>query len=201
MKLKWTLLIVITIFWVLGGIGLILQIYPTLPEETKVIEIMKSAFLVLGGLGVVLPTYLNIWQSLESSQVLEEKIQFDRMENSFRILENWDDPSLLEARRFTRRIKDTRTSLSDNQLIEEIDKNETLKESVIMVFNYWEGVRISIWGNRVNVPILFDSIGEIYLDMFERFKPWIRQDELRLRHFSELYKRWNKFENRHQLGN
>ena len=201
MKLKWTLLIVITIFWVLGGIGLILQIYPTLPEETKVIEIMKSAFLVLGGLGVVLPTYLNIWQSLESSQVLEEKIQFDRMENSFRILENWDDPSLLEARRFTRRIKDTRTSLSDNQLIEEIDKNETLKESVIMVFNYWEGVRISIWGNRVNEPILFDSIGEIYLDMFERFKPWIRQDELRLRHFSELYKRWNKFENRHQLGN
>lgn len=191
MKKKWIIFIAIMVLWLFGGIGLIMSLASELTEDQKIIEITKIAFLLLGGLGVILPTYLNIWQSLESSELIQAKLDFDKMENTFRILEKWDDPSLLEARKFTRRIKEKKDSISNKELLKEIQANETLKQSVIMVFNYWEGIRVSIEGNRINEAVLQDSISGIFNDMYERFKPWMdKQPSDMQEDFRELYQRW-----------
>ncbi|HEY6976658.1 MAG TPA: hypothetical protein VH396_10240 [Chitinophagaceae bacterium] len=104
METKWKIFIAIIFFWVAMGAGLILTINLTTSQADKLLESVKTAFLILGGLGVVLPTYLNAWHAVEGEETLKEKLEFDRVENSFRIIEQWDDSHLKEARELTRDI-------------------------------------------------------------------------------------------------
>jgi hypothetical protein len=193
MKLKWIIFILIIVLWIIGGIGLVIDIKSNTSIEIQTIEIIKTSFIILGGLGVILPVYLNTWQSLENNKIYENKIQFDKIENSFRIIEKWDDSTLLEARRYTRKIKDERNKISNNDLISTIESNDKLKESIIMVFNYWEKVRLSIEHGRVDEKLIKDAVDIVYIDMYERFKPWIEtQIDDYKKDLEKLYKRWTK---------
>ncbi len=192
-KTKWVIFIVITLLWILGGIGLMLSVNTNYNAPDKTLELIKTALLILGGLGVIMPTYLNVWQSLENNKINESKIAFEKNENSFRLMEKWEDSTLLEARRFTRKIKEKKDTISNNDLLAEIAKDEKLRESIITVFNYWEQVRLSIDYDRVNEKFIQDAMDDIYLDMYLRFEPWIKtrsqthQDDAK-----KLYLKWKK---------
>lgn len=192
-KTKWVIFFIVIALWVIGGIGILINVNSNYNASDKAIEMIKTTFLILGGLGVVMPTYLTVWQSLENNKINESKIIFEKNENAFRLMEKWEDSTLLEARRFTRKIKDKKDAISNNDLIAEILKDDKLRESIITVFNYWEQVRISIEYDRVNEKFLQDAMDDIYLDMYIRFEPWIKtrnqnfQDDAK-----KLYLRWKK---------
>jgi hypothetical protein len=201
MKLKWPILIAIIVLWICGTVGLLLHInfastptpsgaaIPTVPSG--LIESVKIVLLMLGGLGVVLPTYLNVWQSLENNKMLEEKLRFDKVENSYKLIERWDTSNLFEARRFTRELKAAEKDLSPNQLIEKVEGNPKLKESVILVFNYWDGVRVSIKEQRVDAEVLRKVCRTAFCDMYKRFSPWIETQEQSYQNdLKELHDMW-----------
>lgn len=189
MGIKWILLVVIVLLWICGTLGLVLHVYhqdasaqipgapigpPTAGSQSRTIETAKVALLMLGGLGVVLPTYLNIWQSLENNKVLEERLRFDKIENSYALIARWDTDNLLKARKFTRELKAKQKHLSPRDLIDMIENDPELKQSLIMVFNFWDGLRISMDQGRVDEDLVEDAFWENYLAMYDRFLPWIR---------------------------
>ena len=102
--LKWKILIGFVLLYLVGIIGAGWHTYDATDSSQAVptIETLKIIFIMLGGLGVIVPTYLNIWQSLETAEFLEDQKQRDKIENTFHLLGKWDDDSLFEARRFTR---------------------------------------------------------------------------------------------------
>lgn len=140
------------------------------------IEAIKVVFIMLGGLGVILPTYLNVWQSLETAELLKDQAQRSKIENTFKLIEKWDDKSLFDARNFTRELKEQHSKLSPDQLKSKINQTPELKQSVILVFNYFEMVRVSLKHDRVEASVIGGSLGGFH-DLYDRLRPWVREQE------------------------
>ena len=174
MKLKWSIFIATIVLWVCGATGLILHIYDTVKPPNQLLECVKTTLLLLGGLGVILPTYLSVWQSIEGNATIQQKIEFDKMENTFTIIGNWDNPALLKARALSREIEEKRVHITDEQLKQKISTDQSLKESVILIFNYWEDVRMSIKNKRVNEEALRHSMSAVFDLCYETYEAWIK---------------------------
>ncbi len=168
-KYRWEIFVAIILLYLLGTIALGYAAYQTPPPTSSsvFIEVTKTVFLCLGALGVILPTYINATNSLEA------RIS-DKIENTFRLIEKWDNSHLFEARKFTRDVKANRSKISDEDLIKDIESNEDLKQSVILVFNYFEQVRFSIVSNRIDKEQLKGTLGIVIVivDIIDRFKPF-----------------------------
>ena len=175
-SLKWKILISFVALYLVGIIGAGWHTYDATDSSQAVpaTEALKIVFIMLGGLGVIVPTYLNIWQSLETAKLLEDQERRDKIENTFRLLEKWDDDSLFEARSFTRGLGDQHGSLSPDQLKLKINNEPNLRQSIILVFNYFELLRISIENERVDRDIVASSLGLVFHDIYDRVKPWIK---------------------------
>jgi hypothetical protein len=116
-----------------------------------------------------------------------------KYENSFRFIERWDEPSLKEARDFTREISEKITTISPAQLLYKISTEPGLKKSVITAFNFWEGIWISHEHNRISDKLLKDAFAKTYTDMYENFKHWIedtRNDPKMRETLKNLYDLW-----------
>jgi hypothetical protein len=175
MKLKWVLLIVIVLLYLIGVVGVGWHTFGV-TDPTKAVpsvETIKVVFIMLGGLGIVLPTYLNIWQSLETAHLLEDDIRRNKIENTFSLLAKWDDKSLFDARKFTRDLKDQKNQLSPDQIRDRITNTPELRQSAILLFNYFELIRISIEHDRIELGIVKQSLGPTALDICKRFEPWL----------------------------
>jgi hypothetical protein len=176
-KLKWKVLVVFVVLYVIGIVGAAWHTYDaTDPSKaTPTVEALKIIFIMLGGLGVIVPTYLNIWQSLEATEQLNDQNRRNKVENTFRLLERWDDRALFEARRFTRELGDQQGSLSPDQLKTRIKEKPELRQSVILVFNYFDLIRVSVENDRVDPKVIGSALGAVFHNMYYRFKPWIEE--------------------------
>lgn len=175
MNLKWRFLILFVILYLFGMFGIGWNTFATtdVSKADPLIETVKIVFIMLGGLGVLLPTYLNIWQSIEAANLQEDNYRRVIIDNTFALLEKWDGDALLEARKFTRELLEQENALSPNEILNRIQGNPDLKQSVILLFNYWELVRISVEHNRVNPKIIKEILGVVLQKIFTLFKPWI----------------------------
>lgn len=146
LKYKWHLFWAITTLCVCGTLALGYIAYTSTPPSNSsvFIEVTKTVFLCLGGLGVILPLYINATNSIEGRTG-------EKIENTFSLIEKWDDPHLFSARKLTREIRDARSSLSDDALVKKIKDDDELRQSVILVANYFEQVRFSVVNNRIDV--------------------------------------------------
>ena len=173
-----------------------LATWATVDLEKPAIDSMKYVFISLGGYGVVSATLINIWNTWDASKNISDKIKFDITENSFKYFERWDSPSLKEARDLTRQIKKDINKWSDDELLKKIKECESTERSVITAFNFWEEIYKSITVNRVDPELLKESFGEVYCDMYVRFKVW-REDKKKnngssnaMKALDELNKLW-----------
>jgi len=167
-NMKWRIFLWINLLWILGtlSLGYIAYTSEAPTGSTKLIESIKIIFLSFGGLGVILPTYLNALSALE-------QVKVQKIENTYHIIEKWDDPLLFEARTFTYGLKAQKGKLSDEDLIAKIKGDEKLRQSVALVMNYFDKIRISIRTNRVDVQILRDAIGDVFVDIYRRLLPYV----------------------------
>ena len=136
--------------------------------NSKFLEASKTFVLCLSGVGVVLSTYFtaaNMYLSRESLII----------ENTFKLITYWDDSHLLKARNWTRDIKKRKSTLSDDKLIEEIEKNPDLEQSIILVMNYLDHVRFSLSTNRIDKKLFNMALGGTLIDIAERFSPYIKK--------------------------
>ncbi|MFH2140547.1 MAG: DUF4760 domain-containing protein [Pseudomonadota bacterium] len=175
MKLKWTLLAAFVCLYLIGVVGVGWHTFGA-TDPTKAVpsvETIKVVFIMLGGLGIIFPTYLNIWQSLETARLLEDNARRNKIENTFNLLEKWDDKSLFDARKFTRELKDQKNQLSPDQIRDRIAASPDLRQSVILLFNYFELVRISLDHDRIDPGVVRQSLGPTALDICKRFEPWL----------------------------
>jgi hypothetical protein len=120
-----------------------------------------------GGIGVIMSLYLSTMNAIENREYL-------KIENTFSLVTKWDDSHLFSARKLTREIKDERSSISDDELVQKINDNGELKQSVILVFNYFEYVRFSIINDRIITTQFKKSLGDTIVDIIYRFEPFIK---------------------------
>lgn len=60
-------------------------------------------------------------------------------------------------------------------LLDKIKNDLDLEHSLIMTFNFWEQVFLSIKKERVDNSILEIAFKDIYIDMHKRFEVWINK--------------------------
>lgn len=177
MQAKWLILCVFVSLYLFGMIGVGMHTYSAVDPSSanRVVETIKILFIMLGGLGVILPTYLNVWQSMEASKIMEDAGRKRIIENTFDLFEKWDDKALFDARKFSRELKERCMDLSPNQLVEEVRKSPELKQSVVLLFNYFELVRMSIEYERVDRTVVKEYFSRTLLDICGRFAPWVQE--------------------------
>jgi hypothetical protein len=182
MKHKWKMFWIFIGLYTCGVIGFAWHTYSasvllqqTQPTIVPTLEAIKMVFVMLGGLGVIAATYFNVINSIEASKSAEHRLMFDINENTYRLIQDWDAPALLEARRYSRELKAKRRDLSTNDLIKEIEANPKLKESLVLLLNYFEQMRISVNTKRIDSRLLADSMNLIFFDILERYKPYISE--------------------------
>lgn len=191
MRIRLIFVIALFLIWCVATIAMV---HPT----TGSLETIKFIVISLAGFGVISSTFLNIWNAWEASQNLNDKISFDKTENSFNYIERWDNESLRAARDLSRNVKKQKRDLSDTSLLTEIRESESTERSVITLFNFWEEIHKSILHDRVNEKVLKDGFGQIYCDMYDRFKVW--RDDMKkkgdnvkgMTALDELYEMWRK---------
>lgn len=179
---KWKIFVSVIVFWMVGMLALGYIAYTSTPPSgsSKLIESVKIVFLSLGGLGVVLPTYINAMNAIEGRNV-------EKLENTFRLIEKWDDPLMFAARKFTRELKAQKGKLSDEALVEKIEGDPELKHSIILVINYFDQIRFSEKTKRIDCALFNKSLGPVMKDYHQRFRPWVQtHGELYLKDWDDL---------------
>jgi len=185
---------IISLLWVILILLASYTAYNSAQEGKEIIEAIKTALLMIGGLGVVISIVYQAESMLINSKQISQKIEFDKIENSFELLKDWDNSSLLEARKYTRQIKKERQTISDDKLLEKIKEDLDLEHSLVMTFNFWEQVYLSINKDRVDSSILEIAFKDIYLDMHKRFEVWINKfsSESTKTTLNDLQKLWSR---------
>ena len=129
-------------------------------------EALKAAMLGLGGLGVVSTILLSVFNSIEDRYM---KI----IENTYTHITQWDDAHLAAARKFTRKLKETKPHMSDMEFLKHINDDEELRHSIVLVCNYFEQVRISYLMKRIDIKHFNKCLGPVMEDYNERLKPYV----------------------------
>lgn len=142
--------------------------YQSAQNETgPLIEALKAALLGLGGIGVISTIMLSVFNSIEDRHM---KV----IENTYRHITQWDDAHLAAARKFTRKLKESKPKMSDEEFIQLINEDEELKHSIVLVCNYFEQVRISEKMNRIDIKLFNKSLGPVMADYYYRLRPFIQ---------------------------
>ncbi|KQQ75423.1 hypothetical protein ASF73_06320 [Xanthomonas sp. Leaf131] len=101
-----------------------------------------------------------------------EEGKLKKIENTFSLLSSWDDPHLLKARNYTRVAKKNKPNISDVELVNQIEGEEELEQSVILVTNYLEHVRYSFKTGRIDTAAFKESLGATLVSLIDRFWPY-----------------------------
>jgi len=165
-KHKWGLYIAGLSLFIFITLGFVVLSYKSEVGSTPLIEALKAAMLGLGGLGVVSTILLSVFNSIEDGYM---KI----IENTYTHITQWDDPHLAAARKFTRKLKETRPHMSDVDFLKHINEDEELRHSIVLVCNYFEQVRISHLMKRIDIKLFNKCLGPVMEDYNERLKPYV----------------------------
>ena len=170
-KIKW----VVSTLWIILTIAICINTYETAIDAKKISDVINMFLLMLGGFGVVFSIIHNTESIIENNKQIKEKMKEDKIENTFQLLKAWDDEHLFKARKLTREIRDMQDAISNENLIQKIDSDPELRQSVVLVFNYFEHVRFSINQNRINTDIFKESLATTIIDIIKRFEPYSKK--------------------------
>lgn len=129
----------------------------------------------------------------------QEEIKRNKLKEAIKIVNDFDNPDLREARNFTRRFKKEHDennlqegkladfidqTLSDGEMKEFMDKYKfkdeeeiyKLKSSLIYMFNYFQSVYTIIKSDMADKNYILRCMKDVYLQLFDRFKIWINRN-------------------------
>ncbi|VVP35883.1 hypothetical protein PS865_04604 [Pseudomonas fluorescens] len=151
----------------------------------KIVEVLAA---MLAASGVILSTYLNVKQSKDTLSKLEAETQraellladnkrHAKQEETFRLIEKWDDPHFLEARTFSRELGKLAHGMTPDELIAKVDSEPSLRSSVGLMLNFFDYIRISIIHNRIDEELIKSQLSEVALVTLDRFAPWMAKQK------------------------
>ena len=179
-KYKWRFYSLLILIFSVFTIAFIVVSYQSAKSVTAPLEALKAALLGLGGLGVVSTITLSVFNSIEDRYM---KV----IENTYSHITKWDDPHLAAARKFTRKLKETKPHMSDTEFLKHINEDEELRHSIVLVCNYFEQVRMSYLMNRIDIKLFNRCLGPAMEDYNDRLKPYIaNQGSESLRDWEEI---------------
>ena len=198
---KWRVLIGLALLWLLFTAIWAAYFVAVPTGSTKAFETVRFVFLAISAFGVLFSALLTSFNSLEATSNLQEKLAFDRAQNSFDYISRWEASSLKEARDWTRALAAEKATLSDNDLCARIEglpgqemseAQRGLQRSVITMFNFYEEMELSLQAGRVTDEYLRKAFAQTYDSLYKRFSPWIEKYEGSDQkvHLKSLHKRW-----------
>ena len=170
---KWNIMGLLFAVWLIFTIVYAINFVVVPQDSTKTYEVVKFIFLSISVFGVLFSTLLSSFNSLEATSNIQDKLRYDRTENSFSFIARWDSPSLKAARDITREVGRKQNKLSPDQIMNKIKTVSDLERSVITMFNYFEEMYMSIEAGRVNEVILVEAFADIYVGIYGRFNNWV----------------------------
>lgn len=136
--------------------------------ESPIIEATKSFLLGVGGAGTAVTILLAVLNSINDGYMRV-------IENTFNLIARWDDPHLASARKFTRKLKDSGPTMSNEEFLKKIDEDDELHHSIVLVCNYFDQIRISSEMNRIDIKSYNKSLGPVMEDYYHRLKPYVQR--------------------------
>jgi len=97
--------------------GLYLYFVPIPKEIAERSVWIQFLSMLIAAYGVTSSAIISVYSSIDRKM-------FDIMENTFKMIDRWDSPSLKDARRETIKIKKIKPTISDTELIKRIDGEE-----------------------------------------------------------------------------
>jgi len=191
-KKKWVILVVLFGIWLVFTV-VYSWFFVTTPEgSTKAFETTKFVLLSISAFGVLFSTLLSSFNSLEATNNIQARINFDKTQNSIAYFERFDSPSLKEARDTTRAVAKEEHKLSPQDIIDKVNGDEDLERSVITMFNFFEEIYFAIEWEHVDAQILKQGFAVAYLKIHKRFESWTSKnhDESIKKHLNDLKKMW-----------
>ena len=153
-------------FWVIVIIWIALIFIFYFYAKTPLLETITAC---ITGFGVLIPLYCF-------AKNAKDDRDFKIIENTYALLSRWDDSHFAEARKFTRKIAKDNDKMSNNDKLAEIDKNENLKHSIILVLNYIQSIYMSIETKRVKEDIVKKYLDQAIVSIIDRFQCFIDRD-------------------------
>lgn len=96
---------------------------------------------------------------------------FQKKSRAFDMITRWDSDDLLKARSYSRAVKEKKSKITENRLFKNINSNKDLKQSVILLSNFGEQIRIGIENSLIDKSIIVGVLPAI-IDILERFRPF-----------------------------
>lgn len=152
--------------------------------STLLYETVKFVSLSISAFGVLFSALLSSFNSLEASMNNQDKVKFDRTENSLKYMERWDAPTLKEARDLLRELAQIKSRLSDDGLVDRIvgrdsetpNEKNPLTTSVITMFNFFEEIELSLQASRCDDDFIKRYFKDIYTKIYDVLLPWLNSD-------------------------
>lgn len=143
--------------------------YKSYVGNQSILEIIQSFMIPFSaGFGVLIPIFTASINAIEGRK-------FKIMENTYQLIARYDDPHFAEARKFTRKIKKEDGIISSEYLMRQIENNEELEHSVILILNYIENSYMSIESGRIDKEVFKRYLGEVIYGFINRFDNYIKK--------------------------
>ena len=120
-----------------------------------------------------------------------------RIDEAIRLVEKFDSEEIRRVRDFTRVIRDNRSQISDEELVEflspknkcklieflkqngyeydEKNKNINIERELVFLFNYWQQVYLAIKNNIADSYYICYNLKHVFNSQYENLKPWINK--------------------------
>jgi len=144
------------------------------PEGRRLVRMVEIGAAMLAAAGVILATYISYRQSNETLSRTAAERERDKLEETFRLIEKWDDPHFLAARKLSVLLGKNANSRTPDQLVSEVEADPELRSSVALMLNYFDFIRLSIKHERIVLEIIKAQLGPVALVTIERFDAWIK---------------------------
>lgn len=165
-------LIVFIVLILSAGLG---SVWFNQPAGARLVKMFEVGAAMLAAAGVMVATFISYRQGKDAVARDEENKQRDKLEETFRLIEKWDDPHFLAARKLSVEIGKQSEKLAPVDLIARVEENADLRSSVSLMLNYFDYIRLSIKHDRVDVEILKQQLGPVAKITLNRFDAWIKK--------------------------
>lgn len=149
------------------------SVWLTQPEGQRLIKMVELGATMLAAAGVMLATYISYRQSKDALNRTAAKSNRDKLEETFRLIEKWDDPHFLEARKLSVALGKEFSTLSPEAVFKKVDNNPELRSSVSLMLNYFDFIRLSIKHERLDLETIKAQLGPVSIITLNRFDAWI----------------------------
>lgn len=130
--------------------------------------------LILLGIGSIAMLYTGIitaYMFYNAKDSFDKQLGYDKSISTQNLLFKFDESVLVKARKETRTIHNNQKG--KEEILSKIEDDDKLKNSVIMLFNYFEHVEIALRMEIVDENIVREALKDTVLDICDKFSLWI----------------------------